>query len=329
MNLGIAVAGNMIVDKIKIIRTFPGRQELTNILSVEDSLGGAACNVGLDLARLDERLPVQIFGCAGADGDGDKVLSAFGAFKNIDTSAIRRRGRNAFTDVLTENDTRARTFLTFGGADATFTPDDIDPDAINARILHIAYILLLPGFDAPDAEYGTKMARFLKRVRDKGILTSIDVVSETGNRYRTLVPPSLPYADFFIVNEIEAGKTVDLELRAPDGTLKPESVFVALREIKKMGVKRWAVVHTPEGGFGIDENGSEFFVPSLTLPVGFIKGTVGAGDAFCAGVLYSAYQGLPLNEALRRGSVVAACSLSAPGGSEGVVSMEKALAMFP
>ena len=329
MNQGIAVAGNMIVDKIKIIRTFPGRQELTNILSVEDSLGGAACNVGLDLARLDGNLPVQIFGCAGADEDGDKILSAFRAFKNIDISAVRRRGRNAFTDVLTENDTRVRTFLTYGGADATFSPDDVDVDAISVRILHIAYILLLPGFDAPDPEYGTKMARFLKRVGEKGILTSVDVVSETGSRYKTLVPPSLPYADFFIVNEIEAGSTVGLALRAPDGTLKPEAVFEALRVLKKMGVRRWAVVHAPEGGFGIDESGAECFVPSRVLPEGFVKGTVGAGDAFCAGTLYSAYQGLPLAEALRRASVVAACSLSAPGGSEGVVSMEKALAMFP
>ena len=328
MKQGIAVAGNMIVDKIKLIRTFPGRQELTNILSVEDSLGGAACNVGMDLARLDKTLPVQIFGCAGADEDGDKILSAFAAHGNIDASAIRRRGRNAFTDVLTENDSRARTFLTFGGADASFSPDDVDIDAIRARILHIAYILLLPGFDAPDPEYGTKMARFLKRVGERGILTSVDVVSETGNRYQTLVPPSLPYADYFIVNEIEAGNTTGLTLRGPDGALRPETVFKALRRLKEMGVRRWAVAHAPEGGFGIDERNAEFFVPSVSLPKGFIKGTVGAGDAFCAGALYSAYHGLPLPEALRRGAMVAAASLSAPGGSEGVLSMEKTLAMF-
>ena len=88
----IAVAGNMIIDKIKLLRTFPARHELTSILSVEESLGGAACNVGMDLARLDPLLPVRIFGVAGADADGDKVFRAFRAFPKIDVSQIRRRG---------------------------------------------------------------------------------------------------------------------------------------------------------------------------------------------------------------------------------------------
>ena len=328
MNQGIAVAGNMIVDKIQVIRTFPVRQELSNILSVEDSLGGAACNVGMDLARLDPSLPVSILGCAGADEDGDKVLSAFRQHKNIDCSRIRRRGRNAFTDVLTEDETRVRTFLTYGGADATFCPEDVDLDTLDCRILHIAYILLLPGFDAPDSEYGTRMARFLKSVQDKGILTSVDVVSETGDRYTRLVPPSLPYTDYFIVNEIEAGKTVGLSLRDENGALCDKAVFEALRALKRMGVRRWAIVHTPEGGYGIDENGLECYVPSLRLPHGYIKGTVGAGDAFCAGALHSAYMGLNMKEALRRGSIAAACSLSQPGGSEGVIPMEEALKKF-
>ena len=65
----IAVAGNMIIDKIKLLRAFPARHELTGILSVEESLGGAACNVGMDLARLDPSLPVRVFGVAGADAN--------------------------------------------------------------------------------------------------------------------------------------------------------------------------------------------------------------------------------------------------------------------
>ncbi|MDO4387422.1 MAG: carbohydrate kinase family protein, partial [Clostridia bacterium] len=173
----IAVAGNMIIDKIKLLRTFPARHELTGILSVEESLGGAACNVGMDLARLDPSLPVRVFGVAGADADGDKVLRAFGAFPNIDVSRVRRRGQSSFTDVLTEVQGRARTFLTFGGSNADFRETDVEADALSdVKLFHIGYILLLDALDAPDDEYGTKMARLLHNVQAAGALTSVDVV---------------------------------------------------------------------------------------------------------------------------------------------------------
>ena len=49
-----------------------------------------------------------------------------------------------------------------------------------------------------------------------------------------------------------------------------------------MGVKRWAVIHTPALSCGIDENGDYTEAETLRLPAGFIKGSVGAGDAFTA-----------------------------------------------
>ena len=328
MRNNIVVAGYADVDIIKTTEGFPQPHGLNTVKAINYALGGAACNVGFDLARMDKNLPVKIYGAAGADGDGDKVVNAFREYPNIDVSKIRRRGRNAFTDVLTENDTRARTFLTFGGADATFGMDDVNVDAMEADIFHIGYILLLPSLDAPDAEYGTKMAKMLKSIQEKGVLTSVDVVSETGDRYPKLVPPSLKYTDFLIVNEIEAGKTVGMSLRGDDDRLKTGEVMKALRRLKEMGVRRWAVIHTPEGGWGIDENGNEYGKESLKLPEGYIQGTVGAGDAFCAGVLYAAYSEKPLSEALFWGNVSAACSLSKPGGSEGIAPMAEMLKRF-
>jgi sugar/nucleoside kinase (ribokinase family) len=56
----------------------------------------------------------------------------------------------------------------------------------------------------------------------------------------------------------------------------------------------------------------------LELPAGYIKGTVGAGDAFCAGALYAAYQGESIAAALKLGNAAAAASLSQPGATEGM-----------
>ncbi len=126
----------------------------------------------------------------------------------------------------------------------------------------MGYILLLPSLDAPDAEYGTRMARLLHDAQARGILTSVDVVSEVGDRYKTIVPPSLRYTDYFIVNEIEAGKTVGVPLRGPDERLLIDRIPEVLMKLKALGIKRWAVIHAPEGGFGIDEAGGYVAVPS-------------------------------------------------------------------
>ena len=45
---------------------------------------------------------------------------------------------------------------------------------------------------------------------------------------------------------------------------------------------------------------------------------VGAGDAFCSGVLYGAWKGMDLKAAIELATASAACSLSAAGATEGM-----------
>lgn len=62
--------------------------------------------------------------------------------------------------------TGERTFFHARGANAEFSPDDIDLSSLSARMLHIGYILLLDSFDNADFEYGAVMARFLHDVKE-------------------------------------------------------------------------------------------------------------------------------------------------------------------
>ena len=50
-------------------------------------------------------------------------------------------------------------------------------------------------------------------------------------------------------------------------------------------------------------------VNSLRIPKEDIKGSVGAGDAFCAGCLYGLYHGYSDREVLEFASLSAACNL--------------------
>ena len=319
MRKGICVAGNLIVDITYPIERWPRQSELTTITDgIARSVGGAVCNVIIDLAKLDETLPLSALGVIGDDAEGEFILEQLGRHENIDLSLLGRKGTTSFTAVMSDNRTKARTFFQYRGANALFDESFIDWDRIDAEILHVGYILLLDALDQADGEYGTKMARLLAEAQSRGIRTSIDVVTESGDRFRTLVPPALRYTDYCVINELEAQQITGVLLRDEEEKLYPEHMEEALRKMKELGVSTWAVIHCPEGGYGLDEKNHFLTVRSLKLPEGYIKGTVGAGDAFCAGVLYGAEKGWGLAESVRLGTCAAAASLSEAGATEGM-----------
>ena len=323
---GIAVAGNMIVDVLYPILGHPKPGELTTITEgISRSSGGALCNVIVDLAKLDPSLPLTALGRVGTDAEGDYVLEKLQAHDNIDVSRVRREGLTSFTAVMADTIGKQRTFYHYRGANARFCEADVDWNSLNVKLLHIGYILLLDALDEPDDEYGTKMARLLHTAQSKGILTSIDVVSEAGDRFNRIVPPALRYTDYCVINELEAQASTGVLLRGENGELLAGNLPEALKKLKTLGVSTWAVIHCPEGGYGVDEHGTYIETESVPVPKGYIKGTVGAGDAFCSGVLYGAYTGLPLAEAIELGNAAAACSLSESGATEGMRTAKEAL----
>ena len=326
---GIAVAGNMIVDMLYPIDGFPKPGELTTITAdATRSTGGCLCNDILDLAALDPELPLTALGRVGEDEAGDFVLEKLRERPNISLAQIRRQGTTSYTLVMADEVSKQRSFYQCRGANADFCEADIDWDRLDVDMLHIGYILLLDALDAPDGEYGTKMARLLHTARQRGIKTSIDVVTEASERFGRIVSPALRYTDYCIINEVEAQATTGVRLTEGNGLLRREALPEALGRLKELGVSTWAVIHSPEGGFGLDENNAYVEVPSLKLPQGYIKGSVGAGDAFCSGVLYAAWKGLPLAQAIELGTASAACSLSQPGATEGMRSCAEALRLY-
>ena len=132
MKKGICCAGNMIVDITYPIETWPKQNELTHITEgIKQSTGGSVCNTISDLARLDPQLPLVASGFAGHDAEGDFVLQEMGKYKNIDLSMVKRNGRTSFTAVMSNNQTKERTFFQHAGANAYYGEDDIDWDKLD------------------------------------------------------------------------------------------------------------------------------------------------------------------------------------------------------
>ena len=326
---GIAVAGNMIVDMLYPISNFPKPGELVTVTGdMSRSTGGCLCNDIVDLAKLDPQMPLVALGRVGNDAEGEYIMEKLRAHKNIDLQYVKAEGTTSYTLVLADDVTKQRTFYQCRGANAAFCQQDIPWDELDVDLLHIGYILLLDTLDEEDPEYGTKMARLLKQAQDKGIKTSIDVVSEASDRFRRLVSPALRYTDYCVINEVEASATTGIALRTEDGTLIRENFPKALQAMKDLGVSTWAVIHCPEVGCGLDENNNFVEVPSLKLPKGWIVGTVGAGDAFCSGVLYGAWKGMDLKASIELATASAACSLSEAGATEGMRTVEEVQKLY-
>ena len=301
---GIAVAGTILVDKLNEIGAYPASGELTKILSVSKAVGGAVPNVGIDIKRVDPTIDVKAVGKIGNDADGDFLVATL-VENGVDASLLVRGDKpTSFTDVMSIVGGQ-RTFFTYPGACADFGIDDVDFDKLDAKMLHLGYFLLLDKVDGGDGE------KILKAAQEKGIKTSIDLVSENSNRYH-IVKDCLKYTDNVIINELEAGMIAGIEP-------KRENLEKIARAIKDMGVSERVIIHMPETGVCLSDNGF-FEYPSWELPKGFIKGKTGAGDAFCAGALIGIYRGLDEMGILTLAQKTATASLSAADAIGGMVS---------
>lgn len=321
---GIISAGTWLVDSVKIIERYPARGNLTTITEVKTGLGGCSHNVLADLAQLRAGLPLYAGGCIGKDAYGDYVL------RELDRHGIDRHNMSqladtatSYTDVMSECEGGARTFFHFRGANARLDAGRILQMDAPARIFHLGYLLLLDELDRPDPEYGTVAARVLKTLQERGYETSVDVVSEESDRFRTVVEPCLPYVDYFIVNEIEAGAVCGTALRTPEGTLLRGRVEEAAEILLRRGIGRLCAIHFPEGGYGLARNGEACWCASVPAAPHEIVSTVGAGDAFCAGMLYAQHERLPLRDALRIANTSARFNLSDATSTGGAPTLEQ------
>jgi sugar/nucleoside kinase (ribokinase family) len=325
---GLLAGGNWIMDQVKVIDVYPQPEQLANIRGQFQGTGGAPYNVLIDLARAGVPFPLFAAGLVGQDALGEHIRSTCREHK-ID---VRHLGATAeaptsYTDVMTEQVGGRRTFFHARGANALWRGDDLNFKQIPARIFHLGYLLLLDTLDQPDPKFGTKAALLLAKAQAAGVKTCADVVSEDSDRFARIVNPALRHVDYCILNEIEAGKTTGFKIRPPGGTLDTVALRHAAGALLQQGVKELVVVHFPEGAFARTRKGDNFWQPSLKLPAKYIAGTAGAGDAFCAGVLYGLHEGWDLQRCLLTGVCIAAASLSDATCTAGVKSLKKSLAL--
>ena len=327
---GILGVGNLIVDKMHRIPVYPAESLLVPITETSSSPGGGAVNVLFDLARVDPGLPLSIAGLVGNDEDGRFVRAQF-EVRGIDTQRIGivPDRPTSFTHVMISEANATRTFFHGHGANSRLGLDHVRTLDGSERIAHLAYLLLLEGLDVVDREYGSGGAHALAILRSKGYRTSLDVISDPDpERYRRLVVPALPHADYLSVNEHEAAGLTGGTPVARDGVVDWAGALAQASRLLDMGVRELVAIHFPDGAVAATRSGERCRQGSYHVPKREVVSALGAGDAFCAGLLYGVHEGYPLADCLRLGVALAHFNLFAASATDGAVPLAKLRALI-
>lgn len=288
---GIACGGNWTLDLAKVIDCYPKETSIAFIAA--ESMGGGGCgfNTLLNLAIFDNTVNLYGLGVIGNDTYGNFLVEQFHKYPHVHLEQLRRTSEDgtSYTDVYNVAATGRRTFFHYRGPNRLFCPADVELDKLPISSFHLGYVNMLDAMYQPDAQFKTVAARLLASVQQRNIKTSIDLVSEDSDRYGQIVAPALAFTSYCIINDFEAERLSGIPIRQ-DHVLISGNLKRIASAILDLGVNELVVIHFPEGAYLLTKDRNEILQPSLDLPKDFIVGSTGAGDSFCAGVLYGLYR---------------------------------------
>ncbi|MDH5362701.1 MAG: carbohydrate kinase family protein [Aigarchaeota archaeon] len=253
------------------------------------------------LARLG--MGCSIVGKIGADQFGEFLLAEFQKEK-VDTRFLKisKTDETAITLLLVLRNRKKISFVT---RPPRIESSDIDFGCLaGASHLHFSGYLMVPSM------WGRPTITLMKRAREEGLQTSLDTqMSITGN-WRKPLSGVLEHVDLLFLDQDEARKVSGVS-----------SLKRAGRILLKRG-PRTVVVKLGKRGCRIFTGDEDITVPGYTVKA---LSTVGAGDAFDAGYLYSTTMNWPLTRRGAFANAVAALSCTAMGCKHGIKSATQAM----
>ena len=319
---GVICAGNWIVDLVHDIDHWPDESNLTRIKAQTRGIGGGAANVISALSRLDTGLPLWPMGAVGNDDYGQFILEECRALGLPTDQLVQKSGvATAHTHVMSVAG-KSRTFFYQGGANDVLSLHDFPTGTFAstpARLFYIGYLTLLKELDAFDAAGRSGAAKVLERAQAAGLVTCVDLVSMPHREFAQIVASAAPHIDYLIVNEFEAAQAMESFSSAIDA----HNLTEMARGILEMGVRRAVVVHCVERVVWAGADGDTFVFEVEAVPPDDIASNLGAGDAFCAGLLYAIHQGWPPEQSVPLAIAAAKSSLKGHTATEAIPPLNK------
>jgi len=308
---GVICAGNWIVDLVHDVDRWPNESELVRIGTQTRGIGGGPANVISALAKLETGLPLYPMGAIGEDAHGAFILEECRRL-GLPTSRLTAKPgiATAHTHVMSVAG-QSRTFFYQGGANDALSADDFPPGTFadtSARIFYLGYLTLLGDLDRRTQDGSTNAARVLERAKQAGLITCVDLVSIHHPEFPRIVTSAAPFVDVLISNEIEAAQATRTDVEH-DAITNPDTLLAMARAMLELGVGRAVVLHCAQRVVWVGADGDTRVVEIDPLLPEEIASHLGAGDAFCAGLLFGVHQGFAPDRSIQLGVATAKASL--------------------
>ena len=303
----VACVGILVADVIvRPVNEYPDKGLLARVDSITVHSGGNAMTAAVILRMLGSES--TLIGKVGRDMFGEFLV---GCLKNegVNTDGIFRDDevQTSASVLMLDEKTGERTILHTTGANGTFGISDIDFGVIQENdIVFVTGAFLMDRFD------GAQTAEFLRRCKEMGKITALDVCWDAKGKWSELLDPAMPYIDYFLPS-IDEAKMLSRE----DEVEKMADVFF------DKGVGHVVIKCGSTGSYcreSRDADGVMMSAFKIENPVD----TTGAGDSFCSGFLAALSRNEDFLSCAELGNAIGAFCVTKKGATSGTPTYDEA-----
>jgi sugar/nucleoside kinase (ribokinase family) len=276
----------------------PAGQGLALLERIHMTPAGTCAATAVDLAKLG--VNVATIGVVGADELGEWLVRRMGE-QGVDVSQLHlEASAPTSATMLPIRPNGERPALHVIGANALLSAAHIDWDVVaGARHLHIGGTSLMALLD------GEPTAVVLKKARELGLTTSMDLIFSPDRDQEALFGPCYPHLDYFLPNDEDA--------IAISGTTSPDDAATWFLE---RGVGAAVITLGADGALYADAAGNRFVTPAIAVDV---VDTSGCGDAFSAGLIAGVVEKMSPTDAVQLGVACGSLVATGLGSDAGII----------
>lgn len=283
---------DLVLTDRNMMPEFGQKEKLIENYSLE--MGGSCCIFASQIAKLG--LKTAVLGKVGRDEFGSIIKNTLKSY-NVSTDYLKEdeHSKTGLTVIL--NKIVDRGMLTYNGTITAAGIDDFDESLFsNTRHLYIGSYFLMSNLQK-------HYPHLIDKLKENGATVSLDTNWDPDGNWDSGLWDILPKIDVFLPNENEImAITHENILKNAIDKIKDKIPMVVVKR-GKAGALAYC-------------GGREYVADSLDMPV---VDTVGAGDSFDGGFIYSLLKGYSMEDCLQTACICGSCSVRAYGGTRGQV----------
>ncbi|EGQ26477.1 2-keto-3-deoxygluconate kinase [Sporosarcina newyorkensis 2681] len=274
----------------------------------ERKVGGAELNVAIGCARLG--LETGWVSRLGNDEFG-RYAKNFIRGEGVDVSQVsfvEGSPTSVYFKEILDGDRINSYYYRANSPTDKLVAEEIDEAYIQeAKVVHITGVF--PSINETNREV---VLQILKIAKKSGVLVTFDpnirLKLWTAERAKECLTSFLPYVDVLLTGEEEAQLLF--------GT---SDLIEIVEEVKPHGITHVVLKKGKDGAVGYRD---QQMIQSPAISTNAVVDTIGAGDGFASGYIYSLIQNWQLDQSLRFANAVASYVISVPGDNEGLPYLE-------